>query len=109
MSNADLPNFAAGHTVAELMRMEMPALREVVTGFIPEGALILAGPSKAGKTFMCLGLAGAVASNGRAFGAIRVRDGGRVLYIALEDNKRRMKKNVQLVLGDDASTLDNLH
>src|SRR5215207_462541 len=77
------------HTAAELMDMELEPIRYIVPGYIAEGLTLLAGKGKIGKSYLLLGTAIAIATGGVAFGTIPVEEGD-VLYLALEDNKRRM-------------------
>lgn len=86
-------------TAAELMAHEFPPQRWAVPGIIAEGLTIIAAPPKAGKSWLALGLAVAVASGGVALGRVPV-DEGDVLYLALEDVPRRLQERLRLVLGD---------
>jgi hypothetical protein len=83
-----------GVTAADLMAMEFAPIKWVVPGYIPEGLTLLAGSPKIGKSWMALGLALAVAGGGKAFDEIECEP-GRVLYLALEDNFRRIKSRLQ--------------
>jgi hypothetical protein len=80
-------------TAADLEKMELPAPRWAVEGIIPEGLSLLAGKPKLGKSWFALNLALAVALGGIALGSIRVERGD-VLYLALEDTKRRLKDRI---------------
>jgi len=82
-----------GVTAAALMAMTFEPVRYVIPGYIAEGVTLLAGPPKIGKSWLVLGLAVAVAGFQPAFGSIAC-DGGDVLYLALEDNRRRLKKRL---------------
>lgn len=84
-------------SAAELMAKEFGEERWAVHGILPEGVTIFAGKSKIGKSWMAYGLALAVASGGHALGKIPV-DRGDVLYLALEDNERRLKKRLKKLL-----------
>jgi hypothetical protein len=97
----------ATFTAAELMAMELPPPKWAVPDIVPEGVIILAGKPKLGKSFMALGLAVAVATGGVALGSKQVET-GEVLYLALEDNRRRLQKRVGLLNAGD-SKLDKLH
>jgi hypothetical protein len=72
-----------------------------VPGIIPEGVTLLAGKPKQGKSWASLGLSIAVATGGEALGKVRV-ERGEVLYLALEDNPRRLQKRLQKLLVSDA-------
>jgi hypothetical protein len=84
-------------TARELCAMKLDEVRYCVAGVLPEGAVILAGPPKIGKSWLALGLAVAVASGGKALGSIDVAQ-GECLYLALEDGKRRLRKRLTKVL-----------
>jgi AAA domain len=82
----------------KLAAMELPPVKHIVQGYIAEGLTVLAGRPKVGKSWMALGLAIAVASPaGHAFGSILVEQGD-VLYLALEDNMRRLKRRLNQML-----------
>jgi AAA domain len=88
-------------TVAELMRKELPPVREVVPGVVPEGVSLLVGKPKMRKTFTALGLCISVATGGFAFGKIPV-ERGEALFLALEDNERRLQKRLGVMIHEGA-------
>lgn len=92
-------------TAADLMATEFPEPRWAVPGLVAEGLNLLVGSPKLGKSWLCLGLAVAVASGGRALGKIPV-DQGPVLYAALEDNPRRLQNRLTSVLSGSAVPAD---
>ncbi|MGH3502552.1 MAG: AAA family ATPase [Nocardioidaceae bacterium] len=85
-------------TAAELMATRFPEPKWAVPGLITEGVSLLAGPPKVGKSYLCLGLAHAVATGGQALEGIPV-DAGDVLYLALEDTGRRLQNRMRRILG----------
>src|SRR5262249_7794817 len=85
-------------TAAELAAMQLPEARYVVWEVIPEGLTVLAGKPKLGKSWLALNLALAVAQGGIALGKINVTKAG-VLYLALEDTKRRLQARVRKILS----------
>jgi predicted transcriptional regulator len=90
------------YTAADLVAMEFPEPKWAVPGYLCEGLNILAGAQKLGKSWLVLGTAIAVASGGRALGTLQVEPGD-VLYLALEDTKRRLKDRLlKLLKGDEA-------
>jgi hypothetical protein len=94
--------FPGTFTAADLMRVEFPPVRWAVPGILPEGATLLAGAPKMGKSWLALGLALAVASGGVALGTRPVEQGD-VLYLALEDTDKRLQKRMKQVLdGSEA-------
>jgi hypothetical protein len=94
-------------TAAELMAEELPPVRWVVPGLLPEGVTLLAGKPKLGKSWLALGLALAVASGGVALGS-RPVERGDVLYLALEDNRRRLQNRLKKLLAGRAAP-EGLH
>ncbi len=85
-------------TAADLMAEELPEVMWIVRGILPEGVTILAGKPKLGKSWLAYGLGVAVASGGVALGSKPV-ERGEVLYLALEDNRRRLQKRLKKLLN----------
>src|SRR5262249_28335061 len=86
----------------DLMRQKFAPTIWAVEGVLPEGAYLLAGKPKQGKSWFALGLGLAIASGSKALGAIDVANGA-VLYMALEDNPRRLhRRMVQILQGRPA-------
>lgn len=80
-------------TIEELLNTEFEPPRYVVPGYICEGLTVFAGRPKLGKSWAALQIAVAVGTGGVVFGE-RVEQ-GKVLYLALEDNPRRIKGRLQ--------------
>jgi hypothetical protein len=89
-------------TAAELLAEQLPEQRWAIDGLLAEGLAFFAGAPKLGKSWMALGLGIAVASGGYALGKIPVEQGD-VLYLALEDNARRLQSRLRMLLGNDAA------
>lgn len=70
-----------------------------VPGVIPEGFSLLVAAPKAGKSWLVLACGLAVATGGRALGALEV-DERPVLYLALEDGERRLQERCRSLLYD---------
>ncbi len=81
-------------TVDELMRLEDAEVQAIVERLLFKGFSILAGPPKAGKSFMALGLGVAVSTGTVALGNFET-DKKNVLYLALEDRPQRLKKRLR--------------
>jgi DNA-binding transcriptional ArsR family regulator len=88
------------YTARDLQREELPPVRWVVEDFLGVGLTLLAGPPKVGKSWLTLGLVYATAKGGRALGAIPVPP-STALYLALEDNKRRIKSRLERITGEE--------
>jgi hypothetical protein len=80
----------------DLLEEEHPPLKWAVEGFIPEGLTLLAGKPKVGKSWLVLSIGLAIAYGGYALGKIKVEQGD-VLYLALEDRKKRLKNRAEKV------------
>jgi RecA-family ATPase len=84
---------------AWLDTQEFPPLEYAVPGIIPEGFGLLVSPPKAGKSWLVCGIGLACATGGVALGRIHV-DKWPVLYLALEDGKRRFQYRSRRIMCD---------
>lgn len=93
-------------TAKDLCAKTFAPPRWAVPDLLPEGLIILAGKPKAGKSWLALNLAVAVATGGVALGKIQV-EAGEVLYLALEDSEPRLKGRIEKIMpfGDLPETL----
>ncbi|MCB0190187.1 MAG: AAA family ATPase, partial [Caldilineaceae bacterium] len=76
-------------TVADLLSTEFPDPKWAIPGLLPAGLVVLAGRPKLGKSWLSLQMAVAVGTGGVVLN--RKVDAGKVLYLALEDNPRRLQ------------------
>jgi 5S rRNA maturation endonuclease (ribonuclease M5) len=76
--------------VSDLQVKDLPPIKWIVEGLLPEGLALLAAPSKYGKSWMMLGLCEAV-TEGKAFLEHKTHPCDCV-YISLEDSERRFKE-----------------
>jgi hypothetical protein len=84
-------------TAAALEEMKFPEPRWAVEGVLAEGLSLLGGRPKIGKSWLALALGAAIASGSVALGQIPTEEGD-VLYLALEDNKRRLQERMQRIM-----------
>ncbi|WP_018260557.1 AAA family ATPase [Methylobacterium sp. WSM2598] len=91
-----------------LLAKKLPTIEHIVPGYIQPGLSIVAGKPKTGKSWLSLGLAVAVATGGLALGNVPVKQGS-VLYLALEDNERRLQQRLRQILQDQEVVLDELY
>lgn len=77
----------------DLRTMTFPPVKWAVEGFLPSGLSILAGGPKVGKSILALHLSVGVAIGGRVLSSIDVTRGA-VLYLALEDTRRRLQQRI---------------
>lgn len=95
ISKADIDVELTFKNAEDLGKTELPEINWIIPGYLPEGLTLLCGKPKSGKSWLALGLAVAIASGGRAFGSIPMEEyRGKVLYLALEDNERRLKERL---------------
>ena len=91
------PKPTAGAIDAEtLLGMEFAPINYVIPGFVAEGLTLLGGRPKLGKSWLALDFGIAVASGGKSLGVDCEQ--GDALYLALEDNQRRLQDRLRLVL-----------
>ena len=86
-------------TAAALQMMKFAPVSYVVSGLLPEGLTLLAGKPKIGKSWLALDICLSVAGNRTCLGTFSPSIGD-VLYIALEDNSRRLQRRIKRLMGD---------
>lgn len=82
----------------ELDALEFPPQQWTIPGILPSGYALLAGPPKAGKSFLVAEIGLNAACGGYALGGIKVEPRP-VLYFALEDGDRRLQKRFREILN----------
>ncbi|MHB1403872.1 MAG: AAA family ATPase [Thermoleophilia bacterium] len=99
-----------GYTMAQLMSMDFPDPAWLVEDLLPEvGLTVLAGSPKVGKSWFVLDLATRLSGAGaKTFLNCSIPGSGRVLYLALEDNWRRLKSRGDRMLQGGTAP-DRLH
>lgn len=83
----------------ELMDQTFPVKEPVIDGLLYKGTYLFAGAPKIGKSFLVLQMAYAV-STGQAIWDYQVHCGA-VLYLALEDQYRRLQERMARMFGVD--------
>lgn len=95
----------------ELFSMEFGELHWNIEDILPAGTMLLFGKPKKGKSFLALLIAISVAAGRKVFG--RQSSRSRVLYLGLEDSRRRLKRRAigcALSLGVDTGEFsERLH
>lgn len=81
-------------TARDLCRLEFAPIKYVVPGYIAEGLTLFAGKPKLGKSWLCMEIGLAVAIGGVCLGHLKCEEGD-VLYLALEDNRRRLQSRIR--------------
>ena len=105
LQRAQDPTFLNTVSYNDLMDQVFPYRKEIVEGLLSTGAYILAGPPKIGKSFFVAQLAYYV-SKGIDLWDYKVHP-GTVLYLALEDDKKRLQDRMSRMFGVEGS--NNLH
>lgn len=90
----------ASGTSNGLLTKQFDPLRWVIPDILPTGLTLLAGAPKVGKSWAVLDWCIAVASGGHVFGSIPVHP-GHTLYLALEDNERRLQRRLSYAIRGD--------
>lgn len=88
-------------TARELSEIDFPPMNYIIPTIIPEGLTLFAGAPKLGKSWMVLEIAIAVAFGGYCLGNIDCEK-AEVLYLALEDNERRLQSRIKTLWRDEA-------
>ena len=83
---------------AALKDMRFAPIRFVIPGYIAEGCSILAGAPKLGKSWMVFDMAIAKATGGTCLGSVQTPEAEDVLYLALEDNLRRLQSRMDRLM-----------
>lgn len=91
---------ASSIDAVDLLALDIPELQWIVPRLLPEGTTVLAGPPKLGKSCLVYQIAVEVALGGELLG--RDIPQGDVLYLALEDGKRRGQTRLRAALGERA-------
>jgi len=89
-------------TAADLKTMKFEPINYVVPQYLPEGVTLLIGRPKIGKSWLALDLAVACASDRFVLGELKPQHGD-VLYLALEDGKRRLQRRLDKLLSPFAN------
>jgi RecA-family ATPase len=85
-------------TATDLLRGDLPPIEQIVRGIVYEGVTVFAGKPKQGKTWLMLAMALDAACGSIALGSRPVKQSG-VLYLALEDNQRRLQGRIKKLLA----------
>lgn len=100
-----LPNLING---TDLLKQQFPPIKWAVPNLIAEGVSILAGAPKMGKSWLMLDFCIALACGGKVLGQLQVQQGS-VLYLALEDNPRRLQQRVCKLIPSPSTDLGSLN
>ena len=103
----EVPKTINGHSIqpswcakivraSDLQTMTFPPVRHILPGYITEGATIVAGKPKIGKSWLTLDLCLGATADRFTLGTLKPTQGD-VLYLALEDNNRRLKRRMSKI------------
>ena len=96
-----------GYTAEEVMHMDVPEPAFLIDGILPEGLSVIGGGAKAGKTYLNLQLANALAAGGEFLGR-KIETPKRVLYCYLEGGMGQVKKRLTELFGGNYRAPKNL-
>ena len=94
--------------LSEIMETEYPPLGFSIDGFLPHGLVVLAGEPKIGKSMFIQQLAYAVATGTELMGRY-MGTRGDVIYLALEDNCRRLQERFSRYESRPLDAYENIH
>src|SRR5215213_9513787 len=86
-------------SAADLMALDLLPATPVLQCILYVGVTVFAGKPKIGKSWIMLNLALAVTTGSTFLGNTTVQQ-GEVLYLALEDNRRRLQRRIKKLLPD---------
>lgn len=90
----------------ELLKIDFPPLAFAINEILPQGIFILAGSGKIGKSWLSLDMCLTVASGSSLWEYSAEK--GDVLYLALEDNYRRLQTRLTRI-KETKNSIKNLH
>ena len=99
-------NWRQGITASELSGKTFDPLMWVVQDILPEGCYLLSARPKVGKSWLSLQISLAVALGESTLGKKVVK--GKAIYLALEDNQRRLQDRLQQLRPNGYNTNDLL-
>jgi len=106
LCNSEPDVLAAMRDGAWLDQQEFPPLEYVVPGLVTEGAGMLIGPPKLGKSWLVANIGLACAAGGYALGRIKLAQRP-TLYLALEDGDRRLQSRFRTIMqGEPIPAID---
>lgn len=90
-------------SAADLEHIVFPEIKYIIKDIMPEGFGLLTARPKKGKSFLALNIAVAVASGSCALGTKDLKvEPGKVLCIAYEDKKRRVKNRLKTIMHGES-------
>ncbi|MBL1121407.1 MAG: hypothetical protein D8M26_00795 [Ignavibacteriae bacterium] len=97
-------------TARELQKMDLPPIRWVIKNLLPEGLSILAARPKTGKSFLAQNISLSITRGAKALAFFETEQSS-VLYIALEDNFRRIQDRINNIIQNEIEKVapDNLY
>lgn len=104
--NEPQKNWRQGITASELADKSFNPLMWIVQDILPEGCYLLSARPKVGKSWLSLQVSLAVALGEPTLGKQVTK--GKAIYLALEDNERRLKDRLQQLRPDGFKTDDLL-
>ena len=91
-----------------LLTGPIPDQRMIIEDCLHPGCTILAGPPKAGKSYLTLGMAIAVGTGGKFVSAREISRPGKVAYWALEENRNRTARRLRQLVPEAVVSLEGV-
>ncbi|MGL4554618.1 MAG: AAA family ATPase [Gemmataceae bacterium] len=85
-------------SAADLLKQQLPPVRWVIPGLLPDGGFLLAGRPRIGKSALALQAALGVVTGKPVWGALAA-DAGEALYLALEDGERSLQSRLRCLVA----------
>ena len=86
----------------DLSKKDIPDIKYIVQGLLPQGVTLLSGDPKVGKSWLAMQMAVGVANGTQILGFFDVTDGASVLHLALEDSEGLFKGRLQKLVDDSS-------
>jgi len=102
---------AEGISGAQLLKEKIEPLLWVIVNLLPVGLSFLAGKPKIGKSWLVLALIVAIVSRRKAleYFDMEADEDVEVLYLALEDSKRRLQDRLKKIAPDIGDAANRIH
>lgn len=94
--------------LSEIMETDYPPLGFAIDNFLPHGLIVIAGEPKIGKSMYIQQMAYAVSTGTKLMGRYMATRGD-VIYLALEDNCRRLQDRFSRYDATPLDAYDNIH
>lgn len=85
---------------SDLLETDIPPIKYIVPGLLPQGVILVSGDPKVGKSWMAMQISLGVATGGQVLGSFEVTDTAAVLHLGLEDSDPLFKERLGKLVCD---------